>query len=100
MKPWLALMLLAASPAGAFEIGESDFRYVSDLAAEGFTPFPASGVGNSVFGMRREAEMYLCFIADTSEAQGQRQTTLLAEMAGDTPDPSLPNIPVVCILTQ
>ncbi len=95
----LAALPLLAAPAQA-DIGENPFRTVSDLAGDGFTPFAVSGAGNASFGMMREAEMYLCFIADRLDTQSRRQAVLLAEIGGDNPDPMVPNIPVLCILTQ
>lgn len=95
----LALML--APVAGqAIEVGESEFRFVSDLAQAGFAPFGTSASGNASFGMTDGADLYLCFIADNLTAQAERQQVLIAEIAGEEPDRSLPNIPVVCILTQ
>jgi hypothetical protein len=84
----------------ALEVGESDFRFASDLSSEGFTPFATSGAGNTIFGMQRGTDQHLCFIADQSDDQAQRQRVLLAELAGEEPDRTVPNIPVVCILTQ
>lgn len=101
-----ALIALALAPLGLGasaqtpEIGENPFRYLADLAAEGFTPFPVSNAGNASFGMMHESDLYLCFIADRLAAQGRRQTTLRAEINGNNPDPVVPNIPVLCILTQ
>ncbi|MGY6535960.1 MAG: hypothetical protein ACXIVG_11485 [Pararhodobacter sp.] len=101
-----AALALVLAPVGlgasaqSPEIGENPFRYLSDLAAEGFTPFPVSNAGNASFGMMQDADLYLCFIADNLSAQGRRQSTLLAEINGNNPDPVVPNIPVLCILTQ
>ncbi|EIE51902.1 hypothetical protein AL036_07655 [Salipiger aestuarii] len=95
------LAALALAPVGALaEAGSADYAYVSALAAEGFEPFAVSQVGNASFGMRKGAEMYLCFIIDTNENQTRRQTVLLAELAGKAPDRAVPNIPLVCVLTQ
>lgn len=91
---------LAIAPAFASEVGKSDFRFSSDLANEGFTPFATSGTAFSIYGMRRDADQYLCFIADQSDDQSERQRVLLAELAGEKPARAVPNIPVVCILTQ
>ena len=98
----LALGLCSASAldASEFEVGESDFRFSSDLALEGFTPFATSASGNVIYGMRRETDQYLCFIADQGDDQAERQRVLLAELAGEKPQRTVPNIPVVCILTQ
>jgi hypothetical protein len=40
-------------------------------------------------------DLYLCFIADNLEAQVERR--LIAEIIGENPDRSVPNIPVVCV---
>ena len=105
---WLAaLVALAALLAGpalagdpADEIGEAPFRAVSALAAEGFTPFAVSQAGNASFGMMRDEQMYLCFIADRTDTQARRQTVLMAFINGQDPDPTVPNIPLLCIQTQ
>lgn len=78
----------------------SDFVYSSDLAVRGFLPFAVSGTGNASYGMMKGTEIYLCFIADTSEAQAERQRVLRAEIAGENTTRTVPNIPVACILTQ
>jgi hypothetical protein len=57
----------------AIEVGQSDFTFVSDLAAQGFTPFATSASGNASFGMTDGTDLYLCFIADNLEAQAERQ---------------------------
>lgn len=95
-------LALGASAAAvlAFEPGRSDFVFSSDLANDGFTPFATSGTGSAIYGMRRETDLYLCFIADQGDDQAERQRVLLAELAGETPQRTVPNIPVVCILTQ
>jgi hypothetical protein len=96
----LGAALCLALPAHAIEIGQSDFTFVSDLAAQGFTPFATSASGNASFGMTDGTDLYLCFIADNLEAQAERQQALIAEINGENPDRSVPNIPVVCVLTQ
>ena len=95
----LALALTAA-PLLAAQAGEAPFRSVSDLAREGFTPFPVSAAGNASFGMMRETELYLCFIADRQPDQARRQSVLMAHINAENPDPTVPNIPVLCILTE
>jgi hypothetical protein len=50
--------------------------------------------------MTNGTDLYLCFIADNLEAQAARQQALIAEIGGEGPDRTVPNIPVVCILTQ
>ncbi len=102
MKRLAAALAFALVPsvAMAIEVGESDFVFVSDLANQGFVPFAASASGNATFGMTNGTDLYLCFIADNLEAQAERQQALIAEINGENPDRSVPNIPVVCILTQ
>ncbi|WP_298857324.1 hypothetical protein [uncultured Sulfitobacter sp.] len=90
----------SAVAASEFEVGESEFRFSSDLALEGFTPFATSASGSAIYGMRRDTDQYLCFIADQGDDQAERQRVLLAELAGEKPQRTVPNIPVVCILTQ
>jgi hypothetical protein len=85
--------------ASSFEKGTSAFRWSSDLAAEEFAPIAMSGVPNSIYGMARDGAIYLCVVADSSENQAKRKLVLLAELAGENPEPMLPNIPVTCILT-
>jgi hypothetical protein len=88
------------APAAAIEVGEADFTFVSDLSAQGFTPFATSASGNASFGMTDGTDLYICYIADNLEAQAQRQQVLIAEIGGEGPDRTVPNIPVVCVLTQ
>lgn len=92
--------LIAPCIAPAVELGSSDFVFLTELSERGFEPFATSSAGNASFGMTDGTQMYLCFIADTIDSQNQRQTVLLAELAGKTPDRSVPNIPLVCVLTQ
>ena len=97
----LCLAALGVPVAGsAVEGGRSDYVFSSDLAAQGFEPFAASGSGNASYGMKKGAEMYLCFIADTMTDAAERQEALVAELNGENPDREVPNIPVVCVLTQ
>lgn len=98
---WRAL-LLAGLPAaaGALDVGSSEFVYVSDLSAQGYTPFATSGVGQTVFGMTNGTDLYLCFAADKPGNQNERLTAMRAEIAGENPDRTVPNIPIVCIMTQ
>ena len=95
-----ALGALLAFPAGAEEVGRGEFASVSELAAEGFEPFPASGVARALFGMKKGSDMYLCFIADTKPLQNERQETLLAWLDGSSTVRDMPNIRVVCVLVQ
>lgn len=90
----------SAIAAVAFEVERSDFVFSSDLANDGFTPFATSGSGSAIYGMRRDTDLYLCFLADQGDDQAERQRVLLAELAGEAPQRTVPNIPVVCILTQ
>ncbi|MFK7743458.1 MAG: hypothetical protein AB8B47_00280 [Roseobacter sp.] len=95
-----ALLVLWAGMSTAMDVGESEFVYSSELLARGFAVVPVSGVGNASFGLQQNKEFYLCFIADTGEAQATRQRVILDEIAGESPDRTVPNVPVVCILTQ
>ena len=92
-----ALGALLAYPAFALEVERADFAFVSELAAEGFEPFPASSTAKSLFGMKKDSDMYLCFIADTKPRQKERQETLLAYLAGTSTERELPNIRVACV---
>jgi hypothetical protein len=95
-------MLCAAAPMAAFaiDVGTSEYVFVSDLTERGFTPFATSASGNASFGMTDGTDLYLCFIADNLEAQAVRQQALIAEISGDGTDRTVPNIPVVCVMTQ
>jgi hypothetical protein len=95
-----ASLALVAPAVSAFEPDISDYIFSSDLSAQGFAPFGTGGVGNTVYGMSDGSDIYLCFLFDTPEDQSTRQTALLAELAGESPDRSIPNIPVVCVMTQ
>lgn len=87
--------------AAAAEPGRADYATSADLVAAGAEPFAVSGVGNAIYGLRRDRDLYLCFIADTPQAQSERQQKLLAEIAGGaTDDRSVPSIPVLCVMTQ
>ncbi len=97
--PFAAAMLLAGQAASA-ETGRAEYVFSSDLAGQGYEPFAASGSANASFGMKRDAEMYLCFIADDLVSSAERQKVLVAEINGKSPDRVVPNIPVVCVLTQ
>lgn len=90
---------LMATPGAALELGSSDFVYVSDLLADGYEPFAANG-GGAVLGMRKDAEMYLCFLLDTPAAQAARQSVLLSALEGTPENRTLPNIALACVLTQ
>ena len=93
-------LALAGTSVAALEVDESEFVFVSDLAARGFDPFATSAVGNASFGMTDGSDLYMCFLADSSELQAKRQAVLLAELRGTNQDRTVPNIPIVCILTQ
>ena len=94
------LSALLAFPAAAVEVGRGEFATVSELTAEGFEPFPASGAARALFGMKKGNDMYLCFIADTKPLQKERQETLLAWLDGRSTERDLPNIRVLCVLVQ
>ncbi len=98
----LAALLAILMPCGvsALDVASSDFRYSSDLVADGFAPFAASGAGAALYGLTKADMLYLCFLADSGDAQATRQMTLLAEIRGEAPDTAVPNIPVICVLTQ
>jgi hypothetical protein len=94
----LAFAALAGA-AAAQEAGRAEFRTVGELAGDGFATVPASA-GNAVFGMRKEAEIYLCFLADTPALQSERQRAILAWMDDGEAPREVPNIPLVCVLTE
>ena len=95
-----ALGASVAVPAAALEADRGDFAFVSDLAATGFEPFAASGVGKSLFGMKKGGDMYLCFSADSGTLQAERKDVLLAYIDGRSTERDVPNIPVVCMRVQ
>jgi hypothetical protein len=68
--------------------------------AERAAPFPTSGVGNAIYGLRMGEDLFLCFIADTPTAQSARQSTLVGAIGGEAVDPAVPNIPVLCVKTE
>ena len=72
--------ILLFEAASALEANRGEFAYVSELAAEGFEPFGTSGVGKTVFGMKKGSEIFLCFLADTLASAAERQTVLQAFM--------------------
>lgn len=74
-------------------------RTVAVLVAEGHESVPASGA-NAVFGLRGDAGIYMCFLADTPELQSERQARILEILSGDAEDREVPNIPLVCVLTE
>ena len=92
--------LMFAGQVAAAGPDRSDFVYSSELAADGYLPFATSGAGNAIYGMTRDTDLYLCFIADDLAASAARQEVLMAEVNGKNPDREVPNIPVVCVLTQ
>ncbi len=102
MRRTIALLLLVAAPAAAQEgypVGTSDFMWSSELFAAGAEPI-AAGDGGAVHGYRTDDGIYLCFLADSPEAQTRRQAVILEGLGGADAPRALPNIPVVCILTQ
>ena len=96
----LAAAALFATGAAAFEVEEAEYRFLSDLAADGYTPVGAGASGNVLLGMVKEAEIYLCFLYDTPESQEARVTVMLDELDGKDVDRTVPKIPVVCLMTQ
>ena len=74
--------------------------FSSDLTKRGFSPFATSSAIHSIFGMTDGESLYLCFSVDQPAEQMQRRQTLIAEVEGQSPDRTVPNIPVVCVLTQ
>ena len=96
----LAVLIAAASPALAIEVGSSEFVYASDLMGQGFEPFAVSGAANAAFGLTDGTELYMCFVLDSRERQSVRQEALRAELEGEAGSRTVPNIPVVCVLTQ
>ena len=96
----IAAAAFAGSAAMAFAPGQSDYVFSSDLLVQGFEPFGTGASGNVLYGMTNGSDIYLCFLFDTPEDQATRQTALLDELAGQAKDRSVPNIPVVCVMTQ
>lgn len=96
-----AMLALCATAAPAeMKIERTEFVFSKDLIEQGAAPFPVSGTGGAIFGLRRDKDLWLCFLADTEDAAAERQETLMAEIRGDSPDREVPNIPVACVLTQ
>ncbi|HKK97249.1 MAG TPA: hypothetical protein VJ928_03655 [Marivita sp.] len=96
----ISALLTLSSAAFAFDVGSSEYVFSSDLSAQGFTPFGTGGAANDIYGMTDGDDIYLCFLFDTPEDQSARQTALIAELQGSAESRSVPNIPVVCVLTQ
>lgn len=96
----ITLLICAATMTHAVEVGTSDYVFVSDLSAQGYAPFGTGGVAGDLFGMSNGSDIYLCFLLDTPADQSARQTALIAELQGGDTDRAVPNIPVVCVLTQ
>ena len=98
---YIACLAVALAPmVQALEVGQSDYVFSSDLASQGFIPFGTGGVAGDLFGMSKGSEIYLCFLLDTPEDQSARQSALIAELQGNAQSRTIPNIPVVCVLTQ
>ena len=95
-----AFCVTLAGPAAAVEGGRADFAFVSDLAAQGYEPFAASGVDKSLFGMKKGSYMYLCYSADSGTLQAERKDVLLAYVDGRSAERDVPRIPVVCVPVQ
>lgn len=89
-----------SSTANALDVGENDFAWASELAEAGFKPFAVSSTAKASFGMMREMEMYMCFLADNKEDQAVRREKLLANMQDAEASRTLPNIPLACVLVQ
>lgn len=102
MKRVFAALAIFFSPAvvWAVEVGVNDFIYSADLMRDGATPFPVTGAANAIYGLQKGTDLYLCFVADDAERQQVRQTILLAELNGEGNTRRLPNIPVICVMTQ
>ena len=88
---------LAFAPAAATEAGRADFAFVSELSADGFEPFAASGVAKSLLGMKKGDDMFLCFLADSKTMQAERQEVLLGYLQGGSTEREVPDIQVVCV---
>ncbi len=97
---WSFLVAVLPLSASAFEISESEYVFSSDLAKRGFVPFAVSSALKASFGMTDGDALYLCFSLDQPTAQAKRREALIAEVAGQSPDRTVPNIPIVCVLTQ
>jgi hypothetical protein len=105
MKPFhnyflgLALALLPTL-ASALPVGERDFMSASQLAQNGFEPFAVSSTARASFGMKKEADMYLCWLADTEENAAIRRRVIGSALYDNSLSRRVPNIAVACILTQ
>ena len=51
--------VLLFQTATAVEANRGEFAYVTELAAKGFEPFGTSGVGKTVFGMKKRRDFSL-----------------------------------------
>lgn len=102
LKSAVLAACIASFPLGAsaLDVGESDFVWVSDLAIAGFQPFAVSSSAKASFGMKRDTDMYLCFLADNQENQEARRDVLIASLQDNNASRTMPNIPVACILAQ
>lgn len=94
------LVALLAFPAIAMEVGRSEFIFASELATEGYEFFDVNPIGKTLFGMKKGNEAYLCFLADSTSLQAERQEALLAYIRGESTERDVPNIPVICVLVQ
>ena len=93
-------LVCGATAATAFEVGTAEYRFLSDLAADGYTPLGAGASGNVLLGMMKGTDIYLCFLYDTPESQEARVNVMLDELDGKDVDRTVPKIPVVCVMTQ
>lgn len=84
----------------AFKPGESDFVFLSDLANAGFKPIALSNAGSASLGMAKKGDIYFCFLADNDQDASNRRSTISAVLNNVDAKRTVPNIPVVCILTQ
>ena len=97
--PGLGLALLPTL-ASALPVGERDFMSASQLAQNGFEPFAVSSTARASFGMKKEADMYLCWLADTEENAAIRRRVIGSALDDNSLSRRVPNIAVACILTQ
>ena len=90
---------LGAVPAvaGAFEIGYSEYRWFSELAAENYQLFPSSGQTGELFGMSNSKLFYLCYPVDHDIAAEMRHDQMRAEVNGAEPDRKVQNLPLACV---
>ncbi|ETX14578.1 hypothetical protein OCH239_02875 [Roseivivax halodurans JCM 10272] len=88
-----------AGPLLAQDQNLSQFRNLSSLAEEGFETIPVQG-GGAVFGMRKAAEIYLCYLEDKPALRADRQRVISEYSSGQSENRTLPNVPVVCVKAE